>query len=106
MPAVNRVVCLLSNPLAAQRGVEGRLVELPIIDTESEATNLQEALREGSEDTGLEVELQMRYATVDALRSSMTLGAKICRATSSSCGPSARNCWRICSPPLPRRTSF
>jgi hypothetical protein len=64
MPAVNRVVCLLSNPLAAQRGVEGRLVELPIIDTESEATNLQEALREGSEDTGLEVELQMRYATV------------------------------------------
>lgn len=77
MPAVNRVVCLLSNPLAAQRGVEGRLVELPIIDTESEATNLQEALREGSEDTGLEVELQMRYATVDALRSSMTLGAKI-----------------------------
>ena len=26
MPAVNRVVCLLSNPLAAQRGVEPRHV--------------------------------------------------------------------------------
>ena len=46
MPAANRVVCLLSNPLAVVRGtattgVEGRLVELPIIDTEAEALNVE-----------------------------------------------------------------
>ena len=82
MPAANRVVCLLSNPLAVVRGtattgVEGGLVELPIIDTEAEALNVEEALREGAEDTGLAVELQLRYATIDALRTAMTLGARV-----------------------------
>ena len=82
MPAENRVVCLLSNPLgfvgghASMTGVEGELHELPLIDTESEAANVTEALRDGAEETGVQVELQVRYATIDALRSAMTLGTR------------------------------
>lgn len=82
MPASNRVVCLLSGPLAAvgrasQPGVEGELRSLPLLDAEAERATLESALREGCEDTGRSIELQIRYATLDALRSAVTLGARV-----------------------------
>eukprot|EP00629_Pelagomonadales_sp_RCC1024_P002277 CAMPEP_0119282680 /NCGR_PEP_ID=MMETSP1329-20130426/27123_1 /TAXON_ID=114041 /ORGANISM="Genus nov. species nov., Strain RCC1024" /LENGTH=104 /DNA_ID=CAMNT_0007283343 /DNA_START=84 /DNA_END=394 /DNA_ORIENTATION=- len=80
-PQRNRVVVLLSNPLALVQGsttvgVEGGLHELPYIDTATEAAHVSEALREGAADAGTGVELQVRIATVDALRSAVTLGAR------------------------------
>ncbi|KAJ8611023.1 hypothetical protein CTAYLR_007070 [Chrysophaeum taylorii] len=84
MPASNRIVCLLSGPLAAvgrasasTPGVEGELRLLPILDAEAERQNLEGALSEGCADTGRAIELQIRYATVDALRSAVTLGARV-----------------------------
>lgn len=82
MPASNRVVCLLSGPLAAvgraaQPGVEGELRSLPLLDAEAERATLESALRDGCEDTGRSIELQIRYATLDALRSAVTLGARV-----------------------------
>ena len=78
-PGENRVVVLLSNPLAMVRGhapgVEGALTELPVLDTEAEARHIAAALRDGSRDSGVGVEVQTRIATVDALRSAVTLGA-------------------------------
>uniref|UniRef100_A0A7S3NJB5 CHAT domain-containing protein n=1 Tax=Aureoumbra lagunensis TaxID=44058 RepID=A0A7S3NJB5_9STRA len=84
MPAGNRVCCLLSAPLAAVGseknlpvGVEGELKSLPKIDTENEQKNLESALKEGCADTGRSIELEVRYATLDALRSVVTLGARV-----------------------------
>ena len=78
----NRVVVLLSNPLAYVRGtavpgVEGALRELPVLNLEDEASKLRQALRDGADDAGVDVELQVRIATVDALRSAVTLGARV-----------------------------
>lgn len=84
MPASNRVVCLLSGPLAAvgrasrsQPSVEGELRSIPCLDAEGERSTLESALREGCADTGRAIELQIRYATVDALRSAVTLGSRV-----------------------------
>mmetsp|Transcript_14551 Transcript_14551/g.58104 ORF Transcript_14551/g.58104 Transcript_14551/m.58104 type:complete len:117 (+) Transcript_14551:259-609(+) len=84
MPAPNRVCCLLSGPLAAvgravpdrrsarptsfQAGVEGELRSLPLLDTDAERSNLESALREGCRETGRAIELEIRYATLDALK--------------------------------------
>mmetsp|Transcript_26610 Transcript_26610/g.81780 ORF Transcript_26610/g.81780 Transcript_26610/m.81780 type:complete len:737 (+) Transcript_26610:79-2289(+) len=85
MPASNRICCLLSVPLAAvggstaanrMPGVEGEMKALPLVDTESERLNLESALREGCAETGRAIELQIRYATLEALRSVVTLGAR------------------------------
>ncbi|KAJ1448221.1 hypothetical protein M885DRAFT_590994 [Pelagophyceae sp. CCMP2097] len=76
-PGSNRVVCLLSGPLVVQTGrLEGELRELPLLDTENEQQELESALREGCRDTGAEIELQVRFATLEALRSVVTLGAR------------------------------
>ena len=77
----NRVVMLQSEPLNNST-VYARDREIPLgkiggLDLEGEANKLRQALREAAACANVDVELQVRTATVDAFQSAVTLGARV-----------------------------
>ena len=74
----NRVVMLLSDPLQYKIGNRFHSAdEIPELELEREADKLRQALRDCAADYNVDVELQVRIATVDALTSAITLGARV-----------------------------
>ena len=77
----NRVVVLQSEPLNNST-LYLRDKEVPLgapgeLDLEGEANKLRQALREAAACANVDVELQVRTATVDAFQSAVTLGARV-----------------------------
>ena len=74
----NRVVMLLSDPLQYKIGNRFHSAdEIPELELDREAEKLRQALRDGAADYNVDVELQVRIATADLLRSAVTLGARV-----------------------------
>ena len=74
----NRVVMLLSEPLQYKIGNRFHSAdEIPELELDREAEKLRQALRDGAADYNVDVELQVRIATADLLRSAVTLGARV-----------------------------
>ena len=76
----NIVHMLLSKPLGVDLKVRGAISQLPKLaelNLEGEANKLRQALREAAYANNVDVELKVRFATVKALQSSMTLGARV-----------------------------
>ena len=74
----NRVVMLLSDPLQYKIGNRFHSAdEFPELELDREAGKLRQALRDCAADYNVDVELQVRIATVDALMSAKTLGARV-----------------------------
>ena len=74
----NRVVMLLSDPLQYKIGNQFLSAdETQKLELDWEADKLRQALSDGATDYNVDVELQVRIATVDALQSAVTLGARV-----------------------------
>ena len=76
----NIVHVLLSKPLGVDLKVRGDIRQLPKLaelNLEGEANKLRQALREAAYANDVDVELKVGIATVKALLSAMTLGARV-----------------------------
>jgi hypothetical protein len=76
----NIVHMLLSKPLGVDLKVRGDIRQLPKLaelNLEGEANKLRQALREAAYAKDVDVELKVGIATVKALQSAMTLGARV-----------------------------